>query len=215
MVQAVLFDNDGTLVDTQSIILASMRYAVETVMHEDLPDQELLQFCGTPLDSQMVYFAHGNIDLAVELARVYRAHNKIVHDERIKAFEGVPELLQELKARGIACGVVTAKLVDLCEHGLELCGIRQFMDVIVAPDTWPEVKPAPGPILHGCKEVGVAPAECLYVGDSPFDMQAGRDAHTPTVAARWGMYTDEELAKFTPTYWCDDPLAILDLPCFA
>jgi len=214
MIKAVLFDNDGTLVDTRDILLASMRYTMETVMHEDLTDEELLALVGTPLDAQMVHFAHGDQEKGKELARVYRAHNKVVHDECIKAFEGMPELLAELQNRGIAMGVVTAKLIDLCKHGLDLCGILSYMDVVVTPDTYPEVKPNPGPVLYGCEVLGVKPEECLYVGDSPYDMQAGNAAQCPTAAALWGMFSVEELTQYSPTYMCDDPLALLDLPCF-
>ena len=95
-------------------------------------------------------------------------------------------------------GVVTSKRHWLAQRGLEICGLDSFFEFLVGSDDWLEHKPAPGPILHGCELLGIAPVQCIYIGDSPFDIQAANAAGCQSVAALWGMFTEEELVACKP-----------------
>ena len=88
-IQGVLFDADGTLIDTYDIILTSMRYAVNDVLGCSLDDAELMAGVGTPLYDQMLHFTGGDSARATEITQIYRDHNDGVHDARIRAFSDV------------------------------------------------------------------------------------------------------------------------------
>lgn len=197
-IKGVLFDLDGTLLDTHDLILASFRHATRKVLGLCIPDEELLKKVGQPLDTQMWDFAD-NAETHELLLTTYRAHNHAIHDDRVKAFAGVPEMLAQLQAASVKMGVVTSKRLALAARGLEVCGLADMMECLVAPDDFPEHKPAPGPVLHGCKLLGVQPSECIYVGDSPYDIQAGNAAGCPTVAVTWGMFDRALLEEQSPT----------------
>lgn len=197
-VQGLLFDADGTLIDTYEIILCSMRYALNEVEGLGLSDAELMAGVGTPLRDQMLHFARGNEEKAEELLVCYRAHNDIVHDERIAAFPDTRAALERFRGAGIPLGVVTSKRHAMAQRGLEMGGIAEYFDVLVGPDDWPEHKPAPGPILRAASLMGLDPTACFYIGDSPFDIQAGNAAGCTSVAALWGMFPAAVLAQESP-----------------
>ncbi|MBQ3302110.1 MAG: HAD-IA family hydrolase [Eggerthellaceae bacterium] len=200
-IKAILFDNDGTLVDTHDLLLDSFQYATRTVLGVDLPEEVLMAGVGTPLADQMKDFTD-DPKLQQELLTVYRDYNHARHDEAIALFPGVLETLRSLHVEGYKMGVVTAKMHALAWHGLEIMGIAPYMDCLIGPDDCPKSKPAPAPILMGCKLLGVAPSECLYVGDSPYDMRAGREAGCDTAAALWGMFERSVLENEKPTHFC-------------
>lgn len=201
--QAVLFDADGTLIDTHGLILASMRRVLNGLHGMGLPDKELLRGVGTPLRDQMLHFAQGDEQLADQLMREYRDDNDLRHDSVVAAFPDTREALELLRAAGLPMGVVTSKRHEQAARGLELSGIAEFFEVLVAPDDWPEHKPAPGPIVHACSLMGVDPHASMYVGDSPYDIQAGNAAGCTTVAALWGMFPREVLQADHPAMECE------------
>lgn len=202
---AVLFDLDGTLINTYQLILASFRHATTQVLGCTVPDEQLMAKVGQPLTVQMWDFAN-NQETHDELLEVYRAHNHAVHDEMVSAFPGIRNVLRELQSKNILLGVVTSKLHELAERGLACTGLLPFLPVIVSPDNYPtEYKPAPGPVSHGCELLGVKPQRCWYVGDSPFDIQAGNAAGCSTAAVLWGMFSEHDLQAQNPTVVCTKP----------
>ncbi len=203
----VLFDNDGTLVDTRELLLLSFRHAMREIMGTTLPDEEFLAGVGTPLADQMRHMAPDEAT-AQRLLESYRTFNHRVHDEMISLFPGTRELLDTLRAHGVVLGVVTSKMHALCAHGLDILGVGDYFDVLVGPDDWPEHKPHPGPILYACKTLRVDPKRCVYVGDSPFDIQSGNGAGAYTVAALWGMFSREALEECAPTILCESPTSL-------
>ena len=209
-IQAVLFDLDGTLLDTHDLILSSFRHSTREVLGRVVPDEELLAKVGQPLDVQMRDFTDDPA-LQEKLVEVYREHNHAVHDAQVKTFPGVPEALEALDRAGVRMAVVTSKRQALAQRGLDVCEIARFMEFVVAPDVFPEHKPAPGPVLHACELMGLDPAACMYVGDSPYDIMAGNAAGCATVAATWGMFSIEDLSACAPTFMIDDPAALPEI----
>ncbi len=100
-------------------------------------------------------------------------------------------------------GVVTSKRHAMVARGLEMSGIADYFEFLIGHDDWPEHKPALGPVLHGCDLLGLAPGQCMYIGDSPYDIQAGSAAGCTTVAALWGMFSREELEAQDPDIECE------------
>ncbi|MBE6463725.1 MAG: HAD family hydrolase [Eggerthellaceae bacterium] len=209
-IKAVLFDLDGTLLDTYQLILDSMRYTIETELGLYCSDEQLMAKVGQPLAIQFTDFT-SDPALIDELLKVYRAYNEARHDDVVRAFDGVSEVLAALKDAGLSLGVVTSKRHELAQRGLDIAGLAPYMSFLVGPDDWPEFKPNPGSVLYGCRLAGCDPSECVYVGDSPFDIQAGNSAGCVTIAALWGMFSKAMLCEQTPSYTCSRPTDILSL----
>jgi pyrophosphatase PpaX len=187
----VLFDLDGTVVDTGAIILASMRHAAETVLGRDYTDDQLLAAVGGPgLEAQMQALDPGRVD---ELVRVYRAHNEPLHDT-IAVCEGMDVVLDELRDRGHRLGVVTAKRRKTVDLAFARIPIEHLFETVVGGDETAEHKPHPAPLLLALERLGADPGDAAYVGDSPFDMQAAKAAGLLAIGVSWGrIHTPDKL----------------------
>ena len=207
---AVLFDLDGTLADTYDLILASQRYATRTVLGRVIPDERLMATVGIPLADQMADYTD---DPAVvdELCRVYREHNALVHDELIKGFPGIHEALDAIVSLGAKTGIVTSKRKDAAVKVLESLDLTRFSGCLVGGTDPPLHKPHPDPVLRGCELLGVEPSQCVYVGDSPFDIQAGNSAGCKTIAVTWGVFTQGRLAECSPSFFACEPSQLPEL----
>jgi pyrophosphatase PpaX len=193
----VLFDLDGTLIDSGPIIMASMRHACVTVLGREPDEVKVRAAIGGPgLVAQMRELDPDRVD---ELVDVYRAHNMPLH-ATLQTFAGVPELLHELRRRGHRLGIVTAKRVDTVELAFERFPVlRDTTEVLVGADDTERHKPDPAPVLEALARMGARAEDAAYVGDSPFDVRAGKDAGTFAVAVGWGgIHADESLLAEQP-----------------
>jgi pyrophosphatase PpaX len=197
----VLFDFDGTVVDTGSIILASMRHATREVLGREFADDELMATVGGPgLEAQMRALAPDRVE---ELVRVYRAHNEPLHDE-LACCKGVDDVLVRLKDEGRKLGIVSAKRRETIELAFAAVPLGHLFDVVVGGDETQRHKPDPEPLLLAAERLGMQPVTCAYVGDSPFDIRAAKAAGMHAVAVTWGgIHTRGRLE-------CEDPDATVD-----
>jgi pyrophosphatase PpaX len=195
--RVVLFDLDGTLIDSGPIILASMRHAAVTVLGRE-PDEELVRAAigGPGLIAQMRDLDPERTD---ELVEAYRAHNEPLH-ETLESFDGVLDLLPRLRAEGRRLGIVTAKrraTVELAFARFPL--LRDNIEVLVGAEDTERHKPEPDPILEALRRLDADPADTAYVGDSPFDIRAAKAAGAFAVAVGWGgIHPVERLAEEEP-----------------
>jgi pyrophosphatase PpaX len=197
----VLFDLDGTVVDSGGIILASMRHATREVLGRDFGDAELMQAVGGPgLEAQMAVFAPERVD---ELVRVYRDHNEPLHDE-LEACAGMEDVLMRLHADGRRLGVVTAKRRATVELAFARVPIAHLFETVVGGDETEKHKPDPEPLLLAAERMNADPAETAYVGDSPFDIRAAKAAGMYAIAVTWGRIHDRERLER------EEPDAIVD-----
>ena len=185
----VLFDLDGTLVDSGPIILASYRHATRSVLALDVPDAELMALVGGPgLVEQMRRFSEERTE---ELVRVYRAHNEPLH-AGLLAFPGIEDALRALKAQGRRLGVVTAKRKPTVELAFAAVPIGDLFDVLVGSEDTERHKPEPEPILRALELLGASAGDAAYVGDSPYDISAARAAGVHAIWVSWGGIHDEQ-----------------------
>jgi pyrophosphatase PpaX len=205
----VLFDLDGTLVDSGAMILASYRHATRTVLEREIPDEELAALIGGgSIHDHMRTLDEGHAD---ELVRVYREHNEPLHDE-LQAFEGVEELLSELSAEGRKLGIVTAKRRRTVELAFRVLPIEAYFDVVVTTESTERRKPHPDPVLFALEQLGSERAEAAFVGDSPFDVAAGKAAGVFTVAVAWGkIHPEERLLEAGADVLVSTPGELLDV----
>ncbi|MEI6451151.1 MAG: HAD-IA family hydrolase [Actinomycetes bacterium] len=204
----VVFDLDGTVVDTVELIVESFRYATTTVMGEVLADEVILAGVGRPLYAQMERLS---ADHAQELYDVYREYNHRRHDELIRGYEGIDEVLGTLKAAGRRTGIVTSKGRDTTAMAFRAVGLEAHFDVVVTATDTTEHKPSPVPLLLCLERLGATAAGAIYVGDSPFDIEAGAAAGMATAAVAWGVFGRDALLAAGPDFWLDAPRDLLAL----
>jgi pyrophosphatase PpaX len=192
----VLFDFDGTVIDSGAIILASMRHATRTVLGREIEDEILMAAVGgAGLNEQMRLLDEARVD---ELVSVYRAHNEPLHAE-LACCAGMDDVLATLREQGRKLGIVTAKRRQTVALAFEHVPIEHLFDVVVGSDDTERHKPSPDPILHALDQLGVPADDAAYVGDSPFDMRAARAAGVHAVAVTWGgIHSHERLAAEGP-----------------
>jgi len=206
----VLFDLDGTLIDSGPIILASMQHAVRTVTGREIAYAELAATVGGKgLVAQMRELDPERVD---ELVEAYREHNDPLHDT-LEAFEEMLAVLPRLKAEGRKLGIVTAKRHRTVALALDrFPELAEHFDIVIAHDDTQRHKPDAEPVLAGVERLGAEPSHAAYVGDSPFDIQAAKAAGVFAVGVGWGgIHSDERLLEEEPDAFVHSPAELLDV----
>ncbi len=207
-IDAVLFDLDGTVVDTIPHILASFRHATAEVLGESLPDAELMHNVGIPLAQQMRQFTDDD-ETAELLLTAYRRFNRRTHDEMARLYPNTLSALDTLHAVRIPLGIVTSKGRPMADRAIELFDLGRYFQAVITADDTPLHKPDPLPVRMGAEALGVLPSGAVYVGDSPMDIEAGNSAGAFTIAATWGVASRDRLVAAGPGAIIDD---IAELP---
>jgi pyrophosphatase PpaX len=210
LLSAVLFDFDGTLVDTTEMIHQSMKHATSSVLgREDIPRETLLANVGRPLPRQMELIDAENAELLLE---AYRSHHEQHHDTLIGEFPGVEESLARLGSAGIKVAVVTSKRRLSVEMALKnFPGLRNVVDRFVTLEDTTEHKPNPEPLLRALELLGVPKERAAYVGDSPFDVEAAKAAGLANVAVSWGAFSEDRLREAEPDHLVTDIRSAVDV----
>lgn len=207
--RAVLFDLDGTLADTVPLILRCYRHTMRTHRGRELPDELWVRNIGRPLRASMAELA-ADLDEAERMVATYVAFQRTVHDEMVCGFPGATDALAALRTRGVRVGVVTSKSREMTVRTLARCGLTDLLDVLVTADDVRAGKPDPEPVRRALAELELAQdvadvlAEVLFVGDSPHDLVAGREAGVRTAAVQWGPFPAEVLAEAEPNHWISE-----------
>lgn len=208
--KTVIFDLDGTLADTFPLIVASWNAAVREPLGRSYSADEVVARFGVP-DAAMLRRELPESAWA-QAIEAYHAHYEAAHD-MVTPFAGATELLRALDERGLKMGIMTGKGRRTADITLRALGWTcLFGSVVTGEDVGPQ-KPAPDGILLVMRELGAQPTECVYIGDSPADIEAGRAAGLPTIAAAWHSYYQERLRASQPNYWAETPAEVLSILC--
>ena len=199
----VLFDLDGTLVDSIELIVNSARHAFERPGPAPT-ESEFLGSIGRPLVTQFTPYATGEDDLRLLIAR-YREYQLANHDRLLRAYVGVPEMVSALNAAGHPLGVVTSKMTPLAKRALSHVGLGHLVQLVVGCDLTERHKPDPEPVRFALAQLAVAPARAVFVGDSPYDVRSGRDAGVRTMAVTWGPFSRSVLIEAGADFLVDRP----------
>lgn len=193
MLPALLFDLDGTLVDSIELILASARHAFIGFQGPAPTDDEWRATIGRPLQRVLLEYAASDQAEADRLFGRYRDYQLMHHDRLIHAYDGVVTMLRGLAAAGHPMAVVTSKSDWLAVKGLELVGLNDIFPVVVGCDTCVNHKPHPEPVERALALLGTSAENALFVGDSPHDIESGRAAGVYTVGVTWGAFARGEM----------------------
>ncbi|MCB9547567.1 MAG: HAD-IA family hydrolase [Myxococcales bacterium] len=219
--RTVLFDLDGTVLDSIDMIKASLRHALQVHLDWEPADAVLVRGVGTPLREQLWLHAvdaheargHGEPPDALvdELVAAYLTHNRARHDAEIRPFPDALATLTTMAEAGLALGIVTSKPHETARRGLRIAGLEHLFAVVVGADDVRRPKPDPEPVHAALAALGATVEGALFVGDSPHDLHAGRAAGVDTAAALWGPFPREALAPATPSHWVETLADLLAL----
>jgi pyrophosphatase PpaX len=204
---AVLFDLDGTLIDSIGLLLASVRHAFEGFGGRAPTEQEWVAGIGTPLRRQLQAYCETDEQLEAVTLR-YRTFQRAAHDRLTSVFPGTLEVLGTLAAAGHPMGIVTSKSNEMMDRALELTGIAPYMSSTIGCDSCTLHKPDPFPVRMALGELGYDPSEAVFVGDSPHDVNSGNAAGVVSIAALWGPFTRTQLEVANPAHYLDDISAL-------
>jgi len=193
--EAVVFDWDGTLIDSRAALLAAWHESTEAVLGRRFPateaeEREVFTLPGSAIWPRLAGDARELEALAERFQQAYERAGDLV-----SAFPGIPEALAALREAGVAVGVVTSKArrrFGLDAHG---AGLEDAIDASVCDGDAPAAKPDPRPVRVALDRLGVSPAEAVMVGDTAVDITAGLRAGTGVVGVLWGASTEEELRE--------------------
>jgi len=209
-IRTVLFDLDGTLIDSVRLILDSYHHTLATHGLPPRSDEEWLAGVGTPLTVQFADWRNDPETLQALIA-TYREYNLKHHDRMVTVYPGVVEVVRALKADGVTTGLVTSKNRAGALRGLTLVQLEALMDVLVCADEVENPKPHPEPVEKAVRLLSADPRATVYVGDSVHDMLSGRAAGVRTAAVLWGPFGRAHLEGAQPDYWLERPEELLTL----
>lgn len=205
-IQGVLFDLDGTLLDSAPDLYAALKAQCEE-MQVAAPPYEMVREVvsrGSRAILRCAFADHDDAALAVLMPRYLELY-QVMMAEHTRPFDGVDELLASLESQGIVWGVVTNKPGFLTDDLLVRIGWAPRAAAIVSGDTLPVKKPDPAPVLLACERAGLDPSRCVFVGDDRRDVQAGAAAGLYTVAVRWGYLDGGDPSEWNADLVVDHP----------
>lgn len=208
MINTLLFDLDGTLINTNELIIASFTHTLEKYAPNQYTREDIIAFIGEPLEDS---FAKVDAERIEEMVKTYREHNIAHHDELVTEYPTVFETIQTLHAKGYKIGVVTTKARKTVAMGLALTKLDQFFDCIVTIDDVTHPKPDPEPINMALDKLDATVDNAIMVGDSIFDIRAGKNAGVLTAAAGWTIKGRKTLEMESPDYVLDRMSDLLDI----
>lgn len=188
MLTTILFDFDGTLVNTNDVIIASWQHTYRHFLGREESLEKITACFGEPLLITMEREFPGVPP--EESAAIYREYQKQNADELVKVFAGVPELLEALKQAGYRMAIVTSRTRESATRYLNMFGLAGYFEDMVSCEDTDIHKPNPEPILLCLDKLGIEKAEAIMVGDSPFDIKCANNAGVKSVLVDWRITSD-------------------------
>jgi pyrophosphatase PpaX len=196
----VLFDLDGTLLDSTRLILDSFHHTFAEHGLPAQPDEAFLAGVGTPLKIEFGKYCETQEEIDAMIS-TYREYNFRHHDRMVSAFPGAIACVRKFAEAKIRLGLVTSKGRHGTKVGLEALTLTDVFEVLVCAEDVTRHKPDPEPVRQALEKLGVSPKETIFIGDSVHDMRSGRGAQVATGAALWGPFAKKSLALTEPTHF--------------
>ena len=210
-IKTILFDLDGTLINTNPLIIASFIYTIKKHTNQTYSVDQILPFIGPPLIDSMNAI---DPEQAEAMVATYVEHNRANHDEFVKPYPTVLDTIKILHEKGYQLAIVTTKMTETAKLGLKLTGLEPYFDVVIGLNEVNHTKPHPEPIFKALDALNKTPVDALMVGDNYHDIEAGQNAGTKTAGVAWSIKGKEVLEALKPDYMLDklaDLLTILEV----
>ncbi|RND00947.1 pyrophosphatase PpaX [Lysinibacillus halotolerans] len=195
--KALLFDFDGTLLDTNELIIQTFMHVLEERFPGQYSPKDCINFIGPSLKETFEQLTPNEVE---EMIEKYRQWNEAHHDELVKEFEGVVPTLEQLKEQGIRLAIVSTKRKDTIEKGLNIMGAKHLFEFWIGTDDVKRVKPDPEPVLLAIDKLGVSKKDVIMIGDNYHDIEAGKNAGVKTAGVAWSLKGEQFLQQFNPDY---------------
>lgn len=210
MINTILFDLDGTIVNTNELIIESYLHTLQDKKKElEINREYISKTVGLPVKEQLQeYIGETNVDSYI---KKYRSFNEANHNKMVEAFSGTLETFQELTKRNVQIGVVTSKVRKTALMGLEKTKLLPYVEILVTEEDVLHKKPAPDPLNNALSQLSKKPIQPLMVGDSHFDILAAKAAHIEAVAVKWSQKSEEFLKSYFPNYFITNITELLEL----
>lgn len=210
-IKGILIDFDGTLVNTNEVIIASWQHTYKHYLGYEVEEQRIISCFGEPLLETMAReFPNADVDEACE---IYRNYQRDHAEEYVVAFKDIDKMLKALKEKGYKICIVTSRTKESTKRYIDFTGIGGVFDDIVACEDTEEHKPSPAPILEGIRRIGLNREELLMVGDGVFDLGAAKGAGVKSVLVGWKITENNKLKGevILPDYEINEPMDLVDL----
>lgn len=208
-ITTVLYDYDGTLFDTLEIIMASWQHTYKHYLGKEMPKSHIEKTFGEPL-VRTIHRDFPNEDVQ-QVIDVYRSVANKKFGELISVFPGMSEVIEILHSKGYKQGIVTSRIRHSTLIGLDQFGLRPYMNAIICADDTTKHKPHPEPILLALDKLGAIPEQAVIIGDSPYDINGGKNAGIKTALVSWALLNDEEKQALKPDYLIQEAKDILEI----
>ncbi|SMB99588.1 pyrophosphatase PpaX [Thermanaeromonas toyohensis ToBE] len=206
--EGVLFDLDGTLLDTSELVIKSFQYTLYPYLGRVVAPEEVYPYFGVPLREGLEAFVPEKVE---EMVEIYRRYSEEHYNELVRLCPGVREGLKELHQAGVRMGIVTSRVRDTTLYGLRLFGLEDFFQAIITMEDVNTHKPRPEPVLKCLEALRIPPEKALMVGDSPHDIAAARAAGVVAVAAGWSHVPRQRFIDAQPDFWAESMAEVVAL----
>lgn len=206
--KALLFDFDGTLLNTNTLIIETFRHVFEEYAPGKYSDEQFLTFIGPSLEQT---FKTECPECAEDMVQQYRTWNQLHHDELVSEYPNVKLTLEQLHAQGIALAIVTTKRRVTLERGLQLMGVRHLFNVLITLDDVEHPKPHAEPIEKALMALQLSKDDVLMIGDNSHDIEGGKNAGVKTAGVAWSIKGASYLESLQPDYMLQDMQDLLHI----
>lgn len=190
MIDTILFDYDGTLMDTNEVVLQSWQHTFRTLKGKEEDPGVIRKTFGEPLVMTLAkLFPETPVEKSLD---IYRSFQREVFADFVEVFPGMLELLQTLKDKGYRLGLVTSRTKDTTWSGLEHYGMDKYFDAVITAGDTDKHKPDPEPILITLDRMGAVPSQAIMVGDTMFDLLCAKNAGVKSVMVDWSVTMTED-----------------------
>lgn len=195
--KALLFDFDGTLLNTNELIIQTFLHVLDEIFPGQYEYEDCLAFIGPSLKQTFDKITPGESE---QMVAKYREWNAAHHDELVTEYDGVKETLTELHAMGIRLVIVSTKMHATVIKGLDILGVTHLFEHVIGSDDVSHVKPHPEPVLKALELLQLEKEDVMMIGDNSHDIEGGQNAGVRTAGVAWSIKGEEFLRNYHPDF---------------